>query len=134
MSSPSKFYPGYRLGGLSAFIPLNEEVAVSTRGQRLPSLIQSRSSNALHTLSRHRGRVNSMQSSGTGDEEARAGADDWRRPSRNDIDPRKNSVNPDILNTPQVRSMRLIGNSNPRYRWQKYYKTDEELKKMKKPI
>jgi hypothetical protein len=44
------------------------------------------------------------------------------------------SVNPDILNTPQVRSMRLIGNSNPRYRWQKYYKSDEELKKMKKPI
>jgi hypothetical protein len=44
------------------------------------------------------------------------------------------SVTPDILNTPQIRSMRLIGNSNPRYRWQQYYKSEDELKKMKKPI
>jgi hypothetical protein len=36
--------------------------------------------------------------------------------------------------TPQMRSQRLIGSSNPRYRWEQYYKTDEELKKMKKPI
>jgi hypothetical protein len=134
MTSPPKFYPGYRLGGLSAFIPLNEEAAVSTRGQRLPALIQSRSSNALHTLSRHRGRVNSIQSNSTGDEDARPPPDDWRRPTLNESDARRMSVNPDILNTPQVRSMRLIGNSNPRYRWQKYYKSDEELKKMKKPI
>jgi len=28
----------------------------------------------------------------------------------------------------------LIGNSNPRYKWEKYYKTEEELKGMKKPI
>ena len=30
--------------------------------------------------------------------------------------------------------MRLIGNSNPRYRWQQYYKEEAELKKMQKPI
>lgn len=30
--------------------------------------------------------------------------------------------------------MRLIGNSNPRYRWEKYFTPDEELDKMKKPI
>lgn len=40
----------------------------------------------------------------------------------------------DVLMTPQMRSMRLIGNSNPRYRWEQYYKSDEELKKMKKPV
>lgn len=40
----------------------------------------------------------------------------------------------EVLMTPQMRSMRLIGNSNPRYQWEKYYKSDEELKKMKKPI
>ncbi|KAL9127382.1 MAG: hypothetical protein Q9217_003738, partial [Psora testacea] len=39
-----------------------------------------------------------------------------------------------ILYTPQMRSMRLIGNSNPRYQWEKYYKTDAELKQMRKPI
>lgn len=37
----------------------------------------------------------------------------------------------DILNGPHVRSMRLIGNSNTRYQWAKYWKTEEELKKIK---
>lgn len=41
---------------------------------------------------------------------------------------------PEALMTPQMRSMRLIGKSNPRYRWHQYYKTDEELKQMKKPL
>src|SRR4051794_12596565 len=134
MSSPSKPYTGYRLGGLPGFLPLNEEAAVSTRGQWLPSLIQSRSSNALSTLGRRRGRVNSLQSSSTGDEEARPAQDERRRPTLNEIDARRMSVTADILNTPQIRSMRLIGNSNPRYRWQQYYKSEDELKKMKKPI
>ena len=40
----------------------------------------------------------------------------------------------EVLMTPQMRSMRLIGNSNPRYQWEKYYKSPAELKKMKKPI
>jgi hypothetical protein len=44
------------------------------------------------------------------------------------------STGAEVLMTPQMRSMRLIGNSNPRYQWEKYYKTEEELKKMKKPI
>ena len=134
MSSPPKPYAGYRLGGLPSFLPLNEEAAISTRGQRLPSLIQSRSSNALSTLGRYRSRVNSLQSSGTGDDEARPAQDERRRSTLNEIDARRMSVNADILNTPQIRSMRLIGNSNPRYRWQKYYKSEDELKKMKKPI
>jgi divalent metal cation (Fe/Co/Zn/Cd) transporter len=46
---------------------------------------------------------------------------------------RRESIH-DILNGPQMRTMRLIGNSNPRYRWHQYWKTEEELKKMKKPI
>ena len=40
----------------------------------------------------------------------------------------------EILNTPQMRSMRLIGQNNPRYRWEQYYKSPEELKKYKKPV
>jgi hypothetical protein len=39
-----------------------------------------------------------------------------------------------VLNTPQMRSQRLIGNSNPRYKWEKYFKSEEELSKLKKPI
>jgi hypothetical protein len=133
MSSPPKLQPSYRLDGPSSFLPLDEEAAVSTRGQRLHGLIQSRSSNALHTLSRYRGRVNSIQGSGAGDEESRP-AVDGRRSIVNELDERRGSVTPDILNTPQVRSMRLIGNTNPRYRWQRYYKSEEELKKMKKSL
>jgi hypothetical protein len=47
---------------------------------------------------------------------------------------RRTSAAASILNTPQMRSQRLIGNSNPRYKWEKYYKSDEELKNMKKPM
>jgi len=36
-----------------------------------------------------------------------------------------------ILNGPHMRSMRLIGNSNPRYRWERYWKTEDELATMK---
>ncbi|KAI1438012.1 hypothetical protein GGR50DRAFT_642634 [Xylaria sp. CBS 124048] len=39
-----------------------------------------------------------------------------------------------ILNSSSVRSMRLIGNSNPRYRWERYWKTEEQLKALKKPL
>jgi len=40
----------------------------------------------------------------------------------------------EVLMTPQMRSMRLIGNSNSRYQWKQYFKSEEKLKKMKKPI
>ena len=40
----------------------------------------------------------------------------------------------EVLMTPQMRSMRLIGHSNPRYQWEQYFKSDEELKKMTKPV
>lgn len=39
-----------------------------------------------------------------------------------------------ILQGPLARSMKLIGRSNPRYRWERYWKSDEELKGMKKPM
>jgi hypothetical protein len=39
-----------------------------------------------------------------------------------------------ILSGPQMRSMMLIGNSNPRYRWEKYWKTEKELKMLRKPM
>ncbi|KAH8889501.1 hypothetical protein GQ53DRAFT_217392 [Thozetella sp. PMI_491] len=40
----------------------------------------------------------------------------------------------EVLNGPHMRSMRLIGNSNPRYRWERYWKTQEQLAQMKTPI
>ncbi|KXX81699.1 Metal tolerance protein 4 [Madurella mycetomatis] len=39
-----------------------------------------------------------------------------------------------ILNSSHVRSMRLIGNSNPRYRWERYWRSEAELAAMPKHI
>lgn len=36
--------------------------------------------------------------------------------------------------TPQMRSQRLIGNSNPRYKWEQYYKSPEQLKSFPKRV
>ncbi|CAL3964300.1 unnamed protein product [Diplocarpon coronariae] len=47
------------------------------------------------------------------------------------IDERRLSL---ILNGPQMRSQRLIGNSNPRYKWERYWKTEDQLQQMQKPI
>lgn len=68
------------------------------------------------------------------DEESRRASDEFYRSTMGDIDTRRMSLGPDVLMTPQMRSMRLIGNSNPRYKWQQYYKTENELKTMRKPI
>lgn len=39
-----------------------------------------------------------------------------------------------ILQGPQVRSMNLIGKSNPRYRWERYWKDEDQLESMSKPM
>lgn len=56
----------------------------------------------------------------------------WR-PEVESEDRRKMSV-PAALVTPQMRSQRLIGNPNPRYKWEQYWKTDKQLNEMSKPI
>ena len=39
-----------------------------------------------------------------------------------------------ILQGPLARSMNLIGKSNPRYRWDRYWKHQDELSLMDKPM
>ncbi|ETN38796.1 uncharacterized protein HMPREF1541_06835 [Cyphellophora europaea CBS 101466] len=141
----------YRLGGLSGFIPLNEEqTTLSTRGQRLPSLFQTRSSTSLLALGWHSEqqrpsakRRTSFHSTSSADEDVERGEDDeppnsvgspLLRRATHDTDPRRFSLGPEILNTPQMRSMRLIGNSNPRYQWRQYFKSEAQLKGMKKAV
>lgn len=36
-----------------------------------------------------------------------------------------------ILHGPKARSMNLLGKSNPRYRWERYWRHEDELKEMK---
>lgn len=154
--SPSKVR--YNLGGLTSFIPLQDEqqsngaVLPSSRSQRLPSLVAPRGSTTnLFSLGGRRNRAFSISD----DESIDPGmnVDGGRRPTlkhastafvdrdrsrdRDYIDhneERRMTHAELILATPQMRSMRLIGNSNPRYRWQQYYKTPEQLKEYSKPL
>jgi hypothetical protein len=88
--------------------------ALSTRGQHLPALFSRRPSTI--RSNEHADEDESLLAAYDSDAE------------------RRHSVGAQVLNTPQMRSQRLIGNSNPRYKWEKYYKSDEELKGMKRPM
>ena len=142
-SSPPSRPPAFRVGSLRGFLPLNEAPALG-RHQTLSNLIQNRSSGNLRDL---RERVASRRSLLADDEDDEAGGElersrsiDWEsdEPSATkNSQGRRGSVlskEEEILNTPQMRSMRLIGQNNPRYRWEQYYKSPEELKRYKKPI
>ncbi|KAF2866631.1 hypothetical protein BDV95DRAFT_611682 [Massariosphaeria phaeospora] len=114
-----------RLASLKNFLPLvGETTSLSTRGQHLPSL-----------LSRRPSTLRSERRGSTSDDEEdlesfRPGLVlNWEREPG-----RRMSGAAHVLNTPQMRSQRLIGSSNPRYKWDRYYKTEKELKKMKKPV
>ncbi|KAF1915497.1 hypothetical protein BDU57DRAFT_499611 [Ampelomyces quisqualis] len=117
-----------RLTNSKLFLPLTHDTAsaISTRGQHLPSLFNTRRPSTI----RSNERCGSLT-----DEEEDIDPIRGRLMMPYDRDPERRSSNAaSILNTPQMRSQRLIGNSNPRYKWEKYYKSDEDLKSMKKPI
>ncbi len=109
--------PSVRIGNLRGYLPLSEEL-VSTRGQVLPSLIQNRSSASLKDLRGSIGPRRFGNYSYESDEEldVERDGDSSIRENRTGINRRMSNVS-QVLNTPQMRSMRLIGNSNPRYQW-----------------
>ncbi|TVY71264.1 Metal tolerance protein [Lachnellula suecica] len=126
------------------YLPLtNEESSpMTTHGQgALSSLITSLSSASLSTMNR-RSSLRPVPSREIPDEEAgNAPPSLIRRNPRepSDVDDFRHSAGNErrlsaVLYGPQMRSQRLIGNSNPRYRWERYWKTEEELKKLKKPL
>lgn len=122
----------YRIASLTAFLPLSEERPISTRGQNLPSLIHNMSSGP--AVTRRRSSVRYERRSSEDDvESGRSHGFTMAWGGASEREDRKMSVT-SVLMTPQMRSQRLIGNSNPRYKWEQYFKTDEELKKMKKPL
>lgn len=137
--SPPKFG---RIAPPLGYLPLNTEDAspMATHGKGiLNSLIKSRSHTSLANL---RSRRPSSFREGRETPEAFDEENPFERFRRNSrgsdeadefksSEDRRLSV---ILNGPQMRSQRLIGNSNPRYKWERYWKTEEELQKMKKPL
>lgn len=122
-SSPPR-QPASRLGALRNFLPLND-VQVSTRGQTLPSLIQNRSIGNLKDFraqmaQRRAGTADTTDGEEEGDTEGLSPAKS--RPGRMERRMSNLSVGSEVLMTPQMRSMRLIGNNNPRYQWYVFWK------------
>jgi hypothetical protein len=147
----------YRTTTLKDFpMSVDETHSLSTRGQHLPGLIASRSNTNIAALRRNYNRRRSSlgaedlpRRSQDGEEQSDAESHDtpqrlhlrvsstgggWGGGEEFEDRDRRMSMAASILMTPQMRSQRLIGNPNPRYRWEQYYHTDEELKKMRKPI
>ena len=146
-SSPQRH--SFRINSLRGFLPLSEDT-LSTRGQNLPAILQRRSVTNLEDLRgadaspRRRSYLNGPSATtDNNDSSSDFGGDGTSFLSVRDLcagfanlgttPQRRNSLlGADVLQTPQMRSLRLIGNSNPRYRWEQYYKGEEELKGMKK--
>lgn len=115
--------------GLSGWLPLSTESTspiMATHGQgALTRLIRNQSNGSLAAM-RHPSVSVIGRDSLDDEERPRSVLDD-----RDDFSERRLSA---VLNGPQMRSQRLIGNSNPRYKWERYWKTEDELKKLKKPM
>jgi hypothetical protein len=135
-SSPRTRPTLMHIGSLKGFLPLNEDATISTRGQYLPSLLRNRSGTNLSKLGASFDRKASLLSLRRNSEDIESGPavrDENASAEDKDRD-RRMSAAMNVLMTPQMRSQRLIGNSNPRYKWERYWKSDEQLKKMRKPI
>lgn len=103
-----------------SFLLLQDEAPLAPKGHgALASLIKSRSAMSAHHPPASR------------DEEEANGADRRLDDDQSRRDERRLSA---LLNGPQMRSMRLIGNSNPRYQWEKYWKTEDQLQGMKRKM
>ena len=111
----------YKIGSLRGFLPLSD-APVTTRGQKLPSLIQHRSTtntNIEHIKKRRQVTI----AGGSDDENAESernadGADvRWDGPASATRKPSRRasvlSESSQVLNTPQMRSLRLIRNRAP---------------------
>ncbi len=106
-SSPPKF----ALGGLKTFLPFFDEATLSTRGQTLPALLQGRV--------RRPSSIRDFPHSNDADLENGPLQLAGGGKTQGERDERRMSTGAQVLVTPQMRSQRLIGSSNPRYKW--YY-------------
>ena len=129
----------YNAGGLTSFIPLQEETSPLIRRTALPANLFLGRSSRVYSLSdddmpdlaltmshEYVGRRPTLKHAAT--------VFDGRSDHYDLNEERRISHAAEVLMTPQMRSMRLIGNSNPRYRWAQYYKTPEQLKEYSKPL
>lgn len=108
-----------------SFLVLNEDYnyGLPTRSGALASLIRTRSASSLSSITRNRYAQD--------EEAANARHADEDDIGRLLMDEERLSQ---LLHGTRARSMNLIGKSNPRYRWQRYWKTQDELKGMRTPM
>ena len=118
--------PTIKVGSLTGFLPLND-TTFTTRGQNLPGLIQHRSAVNIHDLKKRRQITIEGNDEDEGEDVERHGDGIGSRLDGSHLlrkilskGERRGSALSEIsqiMNTPQMRSMRLIGHSNPRYEW-----------------
>ncbi|KAL6919992.1 hypothetical protein ACHAPO_001136 [Fusarium lateritium] len=103
---------------------------LGTRSGHLQSLIRSRSQQSMHSLSSSLPGHSAAFWMGD-DEEAGLVRHDNDELGRLLADERRLTQ---LLHGPQNRSAKLIGRSNPRYRWEQYWRPEEELVSMPKHL
>jgi hypothetical protein len=111
----------YRIARPAGFLQLNSEDSnvLSTRGSNLSSLIQSGSSTSLYNLGKQQARRPSSMYAGRKERSSEEGDLNIGYDVDGDRE-RRMSEAMLILQKPEMRSQRLIGNSNPRYQWYDY--------------
>ncbi|CAM1507130.1 Fc.00g067710.m01.CDS01 [Cosmosporella sp. VM-42] len=135
MSSPTgSRSPMPRRPSLLAQDDVHSPSPLGTRSGALANLIRNRSVQSMHSLSGSYGTHAAPFWAGPDDEETGS-----MRGARQDIDELGKLLMDErrlteLLNGPQNRSLKLLGRSNPRYRWEQYWKTEEELKAMSKKL
>lgn len=117
-----------RLTGQKGFLPLNSDSnPLATRNGSLQNLISRRPSSTVRSNRSER------RGSASSDEDVDTLRSGLLAAYINNSE-RRLSAGAAVLMTPQMRSQRLIGNSNPRYRWERYFKTEEDLKQYPKDL
>ncbi|KAI9841231.1 MAG: hypothetical protein M1838_003664 [Thelocarpon superellum] len=145
--SPPKATFGRLIHPSTGFLPLSADEVLSTRGSHLPALLRTRSTTSMQGGAggstgisfnpfsrRHRTFLQNDDHSFSRRSSLLRDDDDLESADGEGEDGRQSNSAHATLMTPKMRSMRLIGNSNPRYQWETYRKTEEELKQMQKPI
>ena len=101
-----------------SFLVLNEDYnyGLPTRSGALASLIRTRSLSSLHAQDEE-----TANARHTDEDDIGRLLQDEQRLSQ-------------LLHGTRARSMNLLGKSNPRYRWQRYWKNQDELARMRTPM
>jgi hypothetical protein len=134
MSSPRHVPRAPGVGRRPSLLLHDDSSPLVTRGSgALANLLRNRSSTSLSSSFRrssvHHFHQDEEDMPGSTSGLLMPGWEDDEPPRRPAADERRLSL---ILHGPQMRSMRLIGNSNPRYKWERYWKTESQLNAMTK--